>query len=254
MQLNRHRWMGACALGLGLIAAGTAQAAVVDAVIGVAPDDGTSFVLAGIVVDRGDGPVTIDAADLINVRLTAISDVQRINPGPAPEIGQRHHVLEDLDIRSGVINAPNLSFDFLAPVINGPGADILIFDWGTSNDPFDITINGVTMTIGVNSSLHILQSVKNQPQVQAEFSSRPGHLDEFQNNEGFVTATSESSVNVIPLDLSIFGLLEGQAATSLTISNGAGLDVQAILGLPIPEPTSLALLAMGGVMLVARRC
>src|SRR5690606_2651214 len=95
MQSNRRYWMGVCALGLGFVTAGTAQAVVIG-VTGVAPDNGTSFVLAGIKIDRGAGPVTIDAADLINVDLTAIGSVQRINPGPAPAIGQRDSVLEDL--------------------------------------------------------------------------------------------------------------------------------------------------------------
>ena len=251
----------AALLGLGTVSASAAVFEVDNGGI----DNGQTYVLTSV-TDSVRG--TIDAGDLINVTLTDIANVLRVNPSSAATVGTRSDVLEDLDIRSGTIaggsNVVSMTVLFDAPVVNGDGEDLVIFDWGDFNDAFSITINGVTIARGEGSTLspgsnpRVLNSNPLIPdpktaQTQAVFDVIPTNLAEFETFTASTTASSLASVNATSLNLDAFGVALGDSVLSLSISNAAGLDVQGIFGLPVPEPASLTWLAVGILALGRRR-
>ena len=116
--------------------------------------------LVGVSVRRGKDVVTFDATKLVCVRVTHfkardVSNIVTVAGSAAPSQGNRGALLGDRLLNTGLINpggqdepltsdpvlegsdsTPGLAVEFVRPVVNGPGDDVVFFEFHTTvNSP-----------------------------------------------------------------------------------------------------------------------
>jgi hypothetical protein len=204
---------------------------------------------------------THNSSTLINGTMAGFVDPNAVqllvgDGNSVPAASSRAGLASDLCHLTGILNiSGSFTYTFDAAVINRPGIDLLIWDWGAfANDNFGLTINGQTVNIGdqdTASSTTYTMSVGARGSYF--FYNNSVTSDFFTSDDakgvGTVAAmealaftgaksdTSASRHGVIGIDLSDFGVGSGASITSLTISVGTGtVDPTIILGLPEPPP------------------
>lgn len=232
--------------------------------IGVTGADVTSVEIDG---------VTYGASSLIAGTITALSDSNAVQilvaeGDPAPAIGNRAATVSDLTLNTGILNLSSLSVTFTQPIVNNPGIDILMFDWGGfSGDTFSVTINGTTFNGLTNSDATLptggdfLPFTPNQRGTFYTSDSSSGistvaQLEALAFSGGGTNSPTNAADSVgqavIGLDLDAFGVASGGSITSMQITDsGATSDFTVIVG--IPEPGVPILAGLGTLLLAARR-
>ncbi|QNN21853.1 hypothetical protein HED60_06055 [Planctomycetales bacterium ZRK34] len=189
---------------------------------------------------------TYAASRLINVTLTDVDDssIQLIYFRDTALTSDRSSVIEDLSINTGIANLMSGEFMFNAPVVNRPGIDFVLFDFGGQNEAFSITLNSVTQgystldTTVITGLLIEAYSTTDPVTTVAELEavSFPANTD-----------SSASLTGAIGIDLDDFGLATGASATSFLFTS-TNVDPLLIVGLPaVPSPSALP----AGLLLLA---
>lgn len=205
-------------------------------------------------VDIGEGGVlnsitirgtTIPQTSMTNVSLTAFADPNEVllltTADVAPPVPPSD-VLADTSVDTGLANYGEITVTFDAPVENTGDVDVVIVDVGGSSDPFDLTINGITVTIPPGSQDF---ATDGQIPFDIQTSNQGGPFNSVTQLDAatFTTTstTSTSQRNFIAVDLDDFGVADGATITSLTIENpvDGGFDTMAVFGLPEFTPTIL---------------
>ncbi|MEM8757789.1 MAG: PEP-CTERM sorting domain-containing protein [Planctomycetota bacterium] len=292
-----------CAAASATLVALASPAAAQSVINGIdAAFEGNDYVLGSVNITRDGFTQTISVADMLGISVTSfvgstlpfentiLSTPLNLDSTPsAPAIGQRAAVLGDILLNSAIQN-PNgddgLGFAFNGGgLVNGPGADIILFDIGAApgapvpgpdgpgtlvspgGDPF--TVAGAGADAGLSTDIASDQYV----QIGADdlFSGNTGffnNLDTFPITD--LDELENTPLNAIPLpptfpltgyavliDLSDLGFAEGSTVTDLTLKkfgSDFGIDPAFIAGLPqVPAPTSAALLALAATGAAARR-
>lgn len=221
--------------------------------------DVTAINAVGDGQNPGDGVVTglqtnvglIDASSLIGVTLTGFSDDTQVTAlterGLASFPSPNRSVVEDLNVDSALANYATMSFDFNAPVVNRPGAEIFIVDIGRDTDEFSATIAGVTKDYAVNedkgsSTDERFFQVWTSTVLGSNYSS-VAELDAAAFSAG---NNAQSGRRVTLIDLSDFGLANGDSTTAISLASTDGHDIALVAGLNfvIPEPASATLFSL----------
>ncbi len=167
-----------------------------------------------------------------------------LSPGTAaaPDSVDRAGILGDNLADTGFINMDNWAVTFDQDIVNRPGPDILLVDWG-SPDTIDITIGGTTLDNMTPTSEGVAGAqsdrtrfVSDQPTVDT-LALLVDPSTTFSANG----ITGAPGVNVYGIDLSDLGFGEGaslMSGTEVLFSDGIGIDPMEIFGLL--EPTGLA--------------
>lgn len=168
-------------------------------------------------------------------------------------------LMTDSSLSSGYAALVNDTFSFDAPVTNGPGAEIFIFEYDSSeSNELNVTLNGQTINIG-NSPFTATGSTVN---VELNFNSsqRADSISallamEFQ----FSKNVNNSSIGYHAIDLSDYGVAPGGTVSEINLAGSSDWDITSVVGInTIPEPSHYALLAtacLGAlIMLRRRRC
>ncbi|MCA9258205.1 MAG: BNR-4 repeat-containing protein [Planctomycetales bacterium] len=207
--------------------------------------DGTDGTIASVTVTQGTAR-TYALGELIPAQLTAfggqtgtpIADIitpQGTATAPAPNL--RAGLLGDGRVDTGFVNLSSWSVEFDESILNRPGPDLFMLDWGSA-ESVTIAINGNEIQ-GVNPFETVM--------LEQDMSARP----RFRSNETDVDTLSElvaatfykfqttasDHVNAVAIDLSDFGFAEGEfllAGMGIEFSNGGTIDPLEVFGLPIP--------------------
>jgi hypothetical protein len=270
-----------------LLVAGLVAAVALPASAAMTPlnDPGTN---AGTFVNTTVGPmlqsitlngVSYDVSELAQIEMTAykgstkygmvIPDTGIDNEDPYvpdPTTATRRALLEEDWLGStGVLNPANeagaFAANFKTPAVNVPGPDMFIYDLG-NGDPAWITINGVEQAIAkgdFGNSGEMSGVVDLLDFVNLEVEGLPGvarpaeTLDELLNEEMKISSTSNQNQTIygVGIDFSDFDVAAGETVSGYSL-RAEGLD-QVIVGAVVPEPASMALLAVGGIGLALRR-
>ncbi|QNN22572.1 PEP-CTERM sorting domain-containing protein [Planctomycetales bacterium ZRK34] len=222
---------------------------------------GSGGVVNSMTVQIGGGPGTdtLLQSDLINVTLTGYTDSDNaqltLTDGgsvPSPVAS----VVEDFSIDSGIANPSSATFTFNAPVVNRPGADIILVDVGGNND-------ALTVAIGSEDVAYIAST--------ADYSGFAGRAFDIMQSDGggpftsvsdlnnatfsLASSTSSSNRNFLLIELDDFLVASGDSITALTIT-ASEYDPMAVFGIAytaIPEPASMTLFAAAGGLCMLRR-
>ncbi|MCA9258206.1 MAG: hypothetical protein KDA61_03345 [Planctomycetales bacterium] len=168
---------------------------------------------AHLILTAGLDPSTLDAAD-------------------------RKTLLGDGKADTGFINLTSWSVDFADPILNRPGPDIVLLDWGSS-DPVEVIIDGHVYAFG-KASVDVASD--NMGTSRPRWISNETSVDTLGELE---TATfpdtqagaSTSPVSAYLIDLSDFGFALGDyllAGEDVAFANADTIDPLEIFGLPIP--------------------
>ncbi|MHC4405208.1 MAG: HzsA-related protein [Planctomycetota bacterium] len=238
--------------------------------------------LLGVTVVRGDGAVTFDAARLIGVRPTHFksndaSNLAVVAGSPPPARGQRHLLLRDNKLNTGLLNpggqasslsadpvlegphaTPGLAIEFDEPVVNLPGDDVVVFELHRElNSP----LGGDAFHAGPLRFKPGLRSVTvrafdvrcDDPRALPlagfdlyRLAAAAGSIDDLQSAAVSKTTSApldDFKILAVGIDLSDLGYLLGEAANGLFIQDdgGTGLQVDPVLiaGLPARVPANL---------------
>ncbi len=239
--------------------------------------------LTSVVIDRDGTEYTYAQSELTNISLTGLNldgtqvfqTAGRPFPGGAgANAGDaRDALLEDWSPSSGVFHPSSnanaeydagqvtndrdsIAFDFLTPVTNSDGVDVIVVDFGPTNSEFirvSLTSNAddpneVTIS---RSNTNFIDSITIDKYNSSTEINQLAHLRDF----AFTSGASESfGLGAFEIDLSLLGVAEGATVSTLYMTDAGDPEVSMIFGLPaVPEPTSLALLAVGSVALWRRR-
>lgn len=237
------------ALLVSLPLAGSLQAAV------------TGFTLSSnTLVDVTVDGQTHAAASLINVTLSDIDDSNAqliLTQGSAvPASGSRAALLSDLRVDTGLANTSRIELTFDTAIKNRSGIDLLIFDLsGFDNDSMTVTFPN-TQTSGALNSGNTYQNGTGITFNLASSSDDPTTVAEleaatFSTPQQF----SSSATGVAGIDLSNYGYAVGDSISSIVITGSGNLvDPVLVLGIEaVPEPATLALCVIGGLVLVPKR-
>ncbi len=269
----RGNWMIrtlACGIGLAMGATGV-SASVTGAT--VADADNGDYTLTSVTVSRGSAgsftylPSQLTGVDLTDVAAYSVPFISQYNASlPAP--GTRATLIEDNRLDTGVTNPVKTTspFDqafevtFLEPVVNSTGDDIVIFKLASTfttrfyidNDPAKhVDIGSANISGALINSMPYTRFVYNN-----NGDTTVNDLAELESATGFTASNKSSNVDAIGIDLSLFGIAEGETLTSIRFQAGNDMiDPVLIAGLPaVPEPGSFTLI--GGIaagMLLRRR-
>ena len=226
MNTPRHYAMAAALLLAGFVA--STQAAVSTYVLS------GSFNLKNLTADSN----TYAASRLINVTLTDVDDtsIQLIYFRNTALPLDRSSLIEDISLNTGIANLKSGEFTFNAPVVNRPGIDFVIFDYGGQNEAFSITLNSVTQgysTLDTTVSASLLAELYSTTDpvttvAELEAVNFPTNAD-----------SSASITGAIGIDLDDFSLATGASATSFLFTS-TNVDPLLIVGLPaVPTPSAL---------------
>lgn len=254
--MKRWMQMGICAMAL-MVANTNAQALTSNL---VAPGNQiTSIDVDGNTIAFGDlvlGTITDFLGNQAGVLLVE-------NGGPAPAVGQRHTLLRDNRIDTGVINqaigGTAVTFEFDTPLVNATGTDLIFLEYDDGTNPgdgdvFQVTINGNTQVI--NST-----AVLTGDTIAADvFSSTIGtvtSLSGLENDPFSKVSDPTQRIYGYSIDFSTFGVAAGALVSSFQYgsnSNTTG-DPVLIAGIhaAVPEPTTAILGLIGLVGIGARR-
>ena len=217
---------------------------------------GTTGQLMDMTISRGSqGNQTYAAADLIGVNLTAFagsgSTALLSFNNTVPPVGMRDTFIEDNNFYTGVINPSSASMamqlNFLAPVCNSHGPDLVIFEGDNSQsgaDDIEVHIPGgspASITYGIDD---FIVGPNNRSLRSLQISSPPAAtLTELQND---AFSGNSGAGNFEPygvaIDLDDFGIPPGACITSIALNDtGQGPDPVFIAGLPgiLPPPTAV---------------
>ena len=243
------RFATCSAVATAALAAGSAHAAPLDFTVNASNELAT--------IELEDGNV-VNGSDLINVTLTDFDDTNggtiMITPGGSSGTpADRSSVLEDLRIDTGFANPESAEFTFNTPIINRAGVDFLFFDYG-GRDAFSITTpNNISINAassdGKDVGLALSTNLRNGPNITtvqeleaADFTPRAGN------------PSNASRQGIIGFDLDDFGYLAGESVSFITFNDIGGSDPVLVLGVQaVPEPGSLALIGVGGLLVLTRK-
>lgn len=244
-------------------------------------EDGGAKDLIGVRVQRDGQLKTFPAQELIGARITSFKIAEKISDmrhlaGNAKLPTSRAEVMSDLSLNTGAINpggdlspattnpvltelgtnrtltTPGFAIEFVAPVINAPGPDVVFFELqnltgdpdGDSFHVLPLTFSGKRKPITVNSYDLTLTS----PEVQRpanfylhEFASPVDSFDELVNGQCQVLPMPQGSVGyrvlAVAFDLSAMGFEEGEPVKGLffqdSLDDQEHVDPVAIFGLPV---------------------
>jgi hypothetical protein len=215
-------------------------------ITGVLSDASVDGTLASVTVTRDGESTTYLPGDWVGATLTAYggsaNGADLIMPPTAldaPAPGARANMLGDGIADTGFVNLTGWSVSFAEDVVNRPGPDILLFDFG-GPDTIDVTINGTTMDNAAPTTTDALQGMSGRKRFLSD-QFPVSSLSELENATFFANGTTSGNNNVFGLDLSDFGFGEGAsllAGTEVVFSDGSTIDPMEIIALL--EPTILA--------------
>jgi len=240
--------------------------------LGITVADASSgdYELTSASVIRGDvGLVTYTPDQFIGVELVgwqSIGDpiLTGRNHGLAA-VGDRAALLDgDWRVDTGLLNpftnvGPNengqtpqfvAGVQFLKPLTNFMGADILFFELGTG-DGVDITINGITKNYAAGTAGGWTPNLLTGMPFD-RYSSTSGNvlsLAQLESRTNFTLAenTGTSAVAGLAIDLDDFGIARGASTSFMAweATSTSRVDVVAIAGLPpVPEPASITVVVL----------
>lgn len=212
------------------VLAGSVQSVTVD----------TTNALTTVTVERGKD-FTYEAASLTRIDLTDIQgrtsdDLARIigsqDDTTAPPAGQRATFVENLRFDEGLNNPSGWAIDFLQPLSNSVGADVILFDFGAADD-ITVTVNGQSINY---SASHFTEDLIPSETIKIyQSNTAVTNLSTFENagtTYPYLIATA-SKASALAIDLSHFGVAYGATITSMSFSDPASsIDPLIITGLP----------------------
>lgn len=244
-------------------------------ILGITVADASSgdYELTSVTIIRGDaGLVTHTPDEFVGVDLVgwqSIGDpiLTGRNHG-IPAVGNRAALLDgDWRVDTGLLNPfTNVSPDenaqtppfvagvqFLEPVKNFTGAEILFFELG-AGDGVDITINGITKNYAAGTAGGWTQNlITGMPFDRYSTSGNVLSLTQLESRTDFTLAenTGTSAVAGLAIDLDDFGIARGASITFMAweaTSTASRVDAVVIAGLqPVPEPTTLTFVALAAL-------
>ncbi|HEX7009501.1 MAG TPA: PEP-CTERM sorting domain-containing protein [Phycisphaeraceae bacterium] len=243
-------------------------------VLGITVNDASNgdYTLTSVTVDRGAaGTFNYTPSQLIGVDLANVAATGSVLLVPSmesvPAAGTRASLLEDMRLNTGIINpfstgAPAdqaFQVNFLTPVVNSTGADIIVFEIG-AGDSTAFWVNGDRDNLRHNVAAADFSAalLTEMPHTLYRHDGNVVGLDTLETSTSWSLDNHfTGNVVAIGLDLSDFGIAEGASVTSLhwqTTSISSRLDAVLVAGLPaVPEPASLTLLGVAGACLLGRR-
>lgn len=270
--MKRLMWSSSVAVVGFALTASSASAAVIGAT--VADASSGDYTLTSVSVTRGGaGTFTYVPSQLTGVDVTdvdAFSVPMFTQSGaslPAP--GTRATLLEDGRLDTGITNITTtngtpdraLEVTFAVPVINSDGEDILLFDV-ESGDGLRFWINNDRAGQGADRSNSTFSGnlLSGMPYTQFTYNNAGdadiNSLAELETSTAYTPANTSNIVRALGIDLSLVGVPMGGSVTSMRFQSlGAPrVDPVLIVGLPaVPEPASLAMMSLGGVLLLLRK-
>lgn len=153
--------------------------------------------------------------------------------GPAP--GLRAGLLSDGYADTGFVNMTSWAVSFSLPIVNRPGPDVVMIDWG-SGDTVDIRINGVTRDDVEPTSQNVFASMANRPRFRST-QRNVTSLSALESAQLTLGPLTTGSSTAYAIDLSDFGFLPGDVLDGgelIEFLDGQGIDPLEIFGLPTP--------------------
>jgi hypothetical protein len=186
---------------------------------------------------------SIDAWALVSGNPRA--NFQVAQDGPQPAAADRMDLLRDNLLVTSIANVRELTVQFDTPVVNTPGSNILLFDYG-AGDPFNLTINSQTITIASASFQSVLTGVVARQYRSATADGALDTLAKWTDPDNIFSSSGNlaaTDISVLEVDLFDFGVALGGTIDTLTVtySGTAGVFDPALI-IAIPEPGTSALL------------
>lgn len=228
---------------------------------------GSPGVIESLTVNQNSSLQTFKFDRLFGARLVAFGGQVVNNPAgriadiimpptaaAAPNPSLRADLLGDQFADTGFVNMSSWSIVFDGAILNRPGPDIILLDWGSS-DTVDISINGVTQNDVEPTSTNVFNQLSNRKR----FQSNQRSVDTL---EKLIAATFSQGPNTsgsstgYAIDLSDFGFELGEfllAGQEVSFSDGQGIDPMGIFGLPMPGDFNLDGVADGNDLLIWQR-
>lgn len=229
-----------------------AAAGIVLAVAAARPAPGsvTDVTLSGsnlseLSLERASLELSYDASQFVGITLQDLrgndgnEQARLFVPGAsAPAAGARSSVIEDLALDTGFNNIDYFTAAFNTPLVNSAGADLLLFDWGSS-DAVSVTINGQTISYGAGAFVqNATGSLATNIRASNVAVTSKAILESASTTFSQV-ATSNATVSVLAIDLSDFGVALHASAGAVHVQDDntpSSFDPLAVVGLPsVPD-------------------